>query len=273
MPYIPAGFAIIIKMSSAISNKFAKCDDVIVNFVSRCQTIVKFKEFKEHVEEWESVVLTDEQAKEIFHKWLKSVHGQVDGQQAIVDVELDTDNDMDYLMDHLWDDVINDNIDIPDDWQVAKCQAIAGCSEISVGNYGKDNTPLCEDHKMDGGYCSCGAKEDDCEVCKPVGCEHPSPEVKEVVTLEATPVKQTSLADLLSDDRDTEIEALKDRVMRLEMAMIRINSKVVFEIAKTTETLLNSGPAFPVTMVSKKDILLAFEKLQSTLSSVLVNPI
>jgi hypothetical protein len=77
----------------------------------------------------------------------------------------------------------------------------------------------------------------------------------------------------LKDERGKlkrEIDTHKDRVMRLEMAICRINSKVTFEIAKTTEALLSSGPVFPVTDVPKKDILLAFEKLQSTLSSVLL---
>jgi len=80
----------------------------------------------------------------------------------------------------------------------------------------------------------------------------------------------------LKDERGQlkrEIDTLKNDVMRLAMTICRINSKVVFEIAKTTETLLSSGPVFPVTDVRKKDILLAFENLQSTLSSVLVNPV
>lgn len=80
----------------------------------------------------------------------------------------------------------------------------------------------------------------------------------------------------LKDERGKlkrEIDTLKDDVMRLMMTICRINSKVVFEIAKTTEAVLSSGPVFPVTDVPKKDILLAFEKLQSTLSSVLVNPV
>jgi len=302
-------------MSSVIPRN---CDDVIVNFCVRTQTVVKLQEFKEHVEESQSVVLSDEQAKTLFHAWLKMVHSGVDGQQVFVDVELDNDDAMDSCMDHLWDDVVNDNIEIPDDWQVARCQThTTGCNKISVGTYGDDKTPLCEEHKVLANYddegnlqsvddfdapniypykkcsvcserSSCGNYNEDkqwiCEGCGPVGCEHPSPEVKEVAIVsdeppltdffqdKATPVKESTFYDKTTENQ-AEILALKDRVMRLEMAMIRINSKVVFEVAKTTEALLSSGPAFPVTMVSKKDILLAFEKLQSTLASVLVNPI
>jgi hypothetical protein len=286
-------------MSSAIvSNKFAKCDDVIVNFVCNSQTIVKLKEFKEYVEEDMRVVLTDAQAKTLFHQWLDDCYGRVDGQQAIVEIQLDSDNDMDFSMDNLWQ-TVHDNVEIPKDWEVRRC---INCEDISVGNYGELNDPLCEEHKKLAGYCSCGVKEDACPECKPVGCEHPSPEVpycdkheqtmfnkdgqlcggcaevKEVTIVSDKPEvidffdgKTVRDADMLA--LKDKVETLKDRVMRLEMAMIRINSKVVFEIAKTTEALLSSGPAFPVTMVSKKDILLAFEKLQSTLGGVLVNPI
>jgi hypothetical protein len=274
------------------SSNFAKCDDVIVNFCVRSQTIVKLKEFKENVEESRNIVLTDEQAKTLFHMWLGNVYATKDGQQAYVDNDIDSDNDMDYLMEVFWENTVGDNLEIPKDWEVAKCQAYTTeCNKISVGTYGDDKTPLCEEHKELANY-------DDDGNLKPEpfdGCEHPSPEVpycdkheqtmfnkdgvlcggcaeeKEVTIVSDKP----EVIDFFKDKtvRDAEMEALKDRVMRLEMAMIRINSKVVFEVAKTTEALLSSGPAFPVTMVSKKDILLAFEKLQSTLAGVLVNPI
>jgi len=104
-------------MSSVIPRN---CDKVIVNFVCRSQTLVDLKEFKEHVEESKSVVLSDEQAMTLFHSWLESVDADVDGQKASVDVELWNDNDMDWCMENLWDDVVDYNIKIPDDWRVSK---------------------------------------------------------------------------------------------------------------------------------------------------------
>jgi hypothetical protein len=299
------------------SSNFAKCDDVIVNFCVRSQTIVKLDEFKKHVEESQNIVLTDEQAKTVFHMWLGNVYATMDGQQAIVDNDIDSDNDMDYLMEVFWDNTVGDNLEIPKDWWVAKCGSGHGCSAIAGGTYGKDDIPLCEEHRIEEGFNSEGDKGPD--PCKDCGnkafwiekfdrwsivdnlCENCSQkqeqeseapycdkheqtmfnkdgvlcggcaEEKEVTIVSDKP----EVIDFFKDKtvRDAEMEALKDRVMRLEMAMIRINSKVVFEVAKTTEALLSSGPAFPVTMVSKKDILLAFEKLQSTLAGVLVNPI
>jgi hypothetical protein len=189
---------------SSVCNKFAKCDDVIVNFCVRSQTIVKLKEFKENVEESQNIVLTDEQAKTLFHQWLGNVYATMDGQQAYVDNDIDSDNDMDYLMEVFWQNTVGDNLEIPKDWEVAKCQAYTTeCNKISVGTYGDDKTPLCEEHKVLANY-------DDDGNLKPEpfdGCEHPSPEVKEVAIVSNKP----EVIDFFAGKtvRDAEIEALK----------------------------------------------------------------
>ena len=208
-------------MSSVIPRN---CDDVIVNFCLRSQTIVKLKEFKEDVEERQSVVLSDEQAKTLFRKWLKQVYSRVDGQQVFVDVELDNDDAMDSNMDHFWDDVVNDNLKIPDDWQVARCQThTTGCNKISVGTYGDDKVPLCEEHKVLANY-------DDEGNLKPEffdGCEHPSPEVKEVaiVSNKATPVKEATLYDKTTEYQ-AQILALKAEVATLKDENTKLKDRI-----------------------------------------------
>jgi hypothetical protein len=191
-------------MSSVIPRN---CDDVIVNFCVRSQTIVKLQEFKEHVEEWERVVLSDEQAKTLFHAWLKMIDGNVDGQQVTVDVEFDSDDAMDSNMEFLWDTVVNDNIEIPDDWHVKKC---INCEDISIGTYGDDKTPLCEEHKQLAGFNSDGVKGPELFD----GCEHPSPEVKEVTIVSNKP----EVIDFFDGKtvRDADMLALKDEVATLK---------------------------------------------------------
>jgi hypothetical protein len=39
----------------------------------------------------------------------------------------------------------------------------AFCPTLYFGRYGEKNTPLCERHKNDGGYCFCGERKKDCE--------------------------------------------------------------------------------------------------------------
>jgi len=212
---------------SSVCNKFAKCDDVIVNFCVRSQTIVKLKEFKEYVEEDESVVLTDEQAKTLFHQWLGEVYGHVDGQQAIVDIELDNDNDMDNCMDNLWE-TVHDNVEIPKDWEVAKCQThTTGCNKISVGTYGDDKTPLCEEHKELANY-------DDDGNLKPDSGED---EEKEVAIVSDKP----EVIDFFAGKtvRDTEMEALKAEMATLKAENSQLKERIK-QVVKHFEKILSA---------------------------------
>jgi len=132
-------------MSNAIPRN---CDDVIVNFRVTTQELVRLNDFKKHVEKAKGVVLTDSQAKVLFQNWLKEVYAKVDGQQVSVDVDLDTDDIDDICIEHFWDSIVDDNVEIPKHWEVARCQThTTGCDKISVGTYGDDKTPLCEEHK------------------------------------------------------------------------------------------------------------------------------
>jgi hypothetical protein len=193
---------------------YAKCDDVIVNFVCSSQTVVKLSEFKEQIEQYKDVVLTDKQAKTLFDEWLFSAYAKVDGQQAMVDFDMEDDHDMTYDMDCLFQSFA-DNTEIPKDWQVKKC---VNCEDLSVGTYGETNEPLCDEHKQLSGFNSEGVKEPE-----PFnGCEHPSPEVKEVEIVsnkpevidffegKAKPVRRGGPADLGLDvdPRDKQIEDL-----------------------------------------------------------------
>ena len=35
----------------------------------------------------------------------------------------------------------------------------------AIGTYGDDEAPLCEDCKVEGGFCSCGGKKEECPLC------------------------------------------------------------------------------------------------------------
>ena len=280
-----------------VIKKFRNMDAVPFNITVHYGTDVDFKEFKKefdsaHGNRFNSITkkfenlkaLSEEQYREFWAKWLDDVCDRNSSDISISVVEHGDWGECD--ADFCWsmvEDSIKD-MEVPDELY----------ESVPEPNDDEESLP--------------GAEQPYPEV-KEVVISTTKPEVVDFFADKATPVKiepdktvrdrllETAEAHYLSfgrakmdptqralceeiialkDERGKlkrEIDTLKDHVMRLEMAMIRINSKVVFEIAKTTEALLSSGPVFPVTDVPKKDILLAFEKLQSTLSSVLVNPI
>jgi len=44
-------------------------------------------------------------------------------------------------------------------------ESFCECGEKACGTYGPDNKELCEECRDDEGWCSCGNKEEECDVC------------------------------------------------------------------------------------------------------------